>query len=94
MANFTVKEIIEAAKDQILDDISEGIVPETVKSFEELHEYVDANEYGLSIPTSPYAGVIVVFDDVEEMIEVMGEVQGTLDAWIKNNFANNNTEEN
>lgn len=93
MANFTTADIIEAAKDQILDDISNGLVPETVKSFEELHEYVDANEYGLSIPTSPYAGIVVVFDNYEEMIEVMSDVQKTLDKWIKNNYANN-TEEN
>lgn len=93
MANFTTADIIEAAKDQILEDISNGIVPETVKSFEELHEYVDANEYGLSIPTSPYAGIVVVFDTHEELIEVMTKVQETLDKWIKNNYANN-TEEN
>jgi hypothetical protein len=31
---------------EILADIRNGIVPETVRSFSELHNYVDANAYG------------------------------------------------
>ena len=33
-------------KTEILADIAKGIVPSTVASFSELHDYVDANGYG------------------------------------------------
>jgi hypothetical protein len=31
---------------EILEDIRRGVVPDTVGSFSELHDYVDANGYG------------------------------------------------
>lgn len=31
---------------EILNDIRNGVVPDTVRSFSELHDYVDANGYG------------------------------------------------
>ena len=37
---------IERSKAEILEDIETGIVPRTVADFSELHDYVDANEYG------------------------------------------------
>lgn len=37
---------IAQGKTEILEDISTGRVPATVKDFSELHDYVDANEYG------------------------------------------------
>jgi hypothetical protein len=37
---------IARMKSEILADIAAGTVPATVASFSELHEYVDANEYG------------------------------------------------
>jgi hypothetical protein len=37
---------IERSKTEILEDIEQGIVPHTVADFSELHDYVDANEYG------------------------------------------------
>ena len=37
---------IERSKLEILQDIASGVVPGTVSSFSELHDYVDANEYG------------------------------------------------
>ena len=37
---------IARAKSQILRDVRSGIVPPGVKSFSDLHDYVDANGYG------------------------------------------------
>ena len=37
---------IERSKAEILEDMAHGPVPVTVASFSELHDYVDANEYG------------------------------------------------
>ena len=43
---FITEYAIERSKAEILEDMSNGIVPTTVSSFSELHDYVDANEYG------------------------------------------------
>ena len=43
---------IERSKAEILEDIASGVVPDTVSSFSELHDYVDANEYGLNYDQS------------------------------------------
>ena len=37
---------VARAKGQILRDVRAGVVPHGVKSFSELHDYVDANGYG------------------------------------------------
>ena len=64
----------ERAKKEILEDIEDGNVPNDVDSFNELHEYVDANGYG------------GFFDDDYEISKdfvVENEVHKKLDKWIK-----------
>jgi hypothetical protein len=36
---------IKMMKKEIRRDMADGVVPTSVRSFEELHDYVDANEY-------------------------------------------------
>lgn len=43
---ITPEEMAERMKADILADIRAGIVPKSVKTFSELHDYVDANCYG------------------------------------------------
>jgi hypothetical protein len=43
---ITPVELSARMKTEILDDVQKGIVPVTVASFSELHDYVDANVYG------------------------------------------------
>ena len=68
---------VRRGKKEILEDIQKGRVPRTVKTFSELHDYVDANEYG------------GLFSDTfqslpqDTRIAVMEEVQGALDAWLR-----------
>ena len=38
--------IVEQVKIEILEDIAYGILPDNVGTFGDLHDYVDANEYG------------------------------------------------
>lgn len=72
----TTKARIELAKEQILEDVKSGVVPGTVASFSELHEYTDANYYG---------GLFdLKYDTTGQMVEVGNSVQGALDGWIKN----------
>jgi len=44
--NGQLTERLERAKREVLADVAAGIVPVTVASFSELHDYVDANGYG------------------------------------------------
>jgi len=69
-----IDKYVEIGKDQIRQDVKDGVVPSTVKSFSELHDYVDANEYaGFTedgyVPSKDY--------DLEN------RVQGELDDWIR-----------
>lgn len=42
----TLPERVTLAKREILADVRRGVVPRTVTTFADLHDYVDANEYG------------------------------------------------
>lgn len=42
----TLAERVAEAKREILVDVASGRVPRDTKDFSELHDYVDANEYG------------------------------------------------
>lgn len=61
---------VERAKVEILADIRAGIVPTTVTSFSDLHDYVDANEYG-------------GMTDIPVNLNLANPIQDALDAWIK-----------
>ena len=41
-----MQHIVDQIKQEIRQDILDGIIPESVNSFDDLHDYVDANEYG------------------------------------------------
>src|SRR4051812_26386223 len=43
---ITSAELAERMKAEIVEDVLNGIVPENVAGFSELHDYVDANVYG------------------------------------------------
>lgn len=81
--------IIERIKSEILADVKAGTVPETVASFSELHDYVDANCYG---------GMEEIYDNFTEgsdgsdesmtaalnrVSEIMNPAIDAVDAWIK-----------
>lgn len=68
----------ELAIDQITDDINLGNVPSSVSSFAELHDYVDANEYG-GLDDVTIVGELTM----DEMIDLGNALQARLDAWIK-----------
>ena len=73
-------ERLEQAKEEILYDVREGIVPQSVGSFGELHSYVDANEYGINDPDDD-----IEFNESEEpggYIYELNALQNAVDAWI------------
>lgn len=70
-----INALVEKSKLEILQDIEIGVLPESVSSFSELHDYVDANCYG---------GFCEDDYEVSENYELENEVQNQVDAWLKN----------
>ena len=88
-----IEHAIERSKSEILKDIADGIVPDTVCRFYQLHDYVDANEYGGLCESGSWW---MLPDDVpDEILELTNEglqiihteqsnaVQNAVDAWLK-----------
>lgn len=87
VANFINRwdreQLIEAhivkAKQQIREDVACGLLPPDVGSFAELHDYVDANLYGLDDPADE-----AYWDKAGEFLsESVNAIQDAVDAWIK-----------
>lgn len=68
--------LIELSKKEIIADVLAGIVPATVASFSDLHDYVDANCYG---------GMCEENYEPSEENDRENNVLNALDLWIKNN---------
>lgn len=77
---LTVTEYADKAMTMIDADIASGQVPATVRSFSELHDYVDANEYledvpwGTDLPggNDPMYLVIEVSDEISARLAARG----------------------
>jgi len=70
---------IAEGKSDILQDMREERVPTTVTSFSELHDYVDANEYGGLCNLADEQFAAMTTGDYDGA----NAVQDALDAWIK-----------
>ena len=89
---FIIEHAIERSKAEILEDIAQGIVPGTVSSFSELHDYVDANEYGGLCEEGTWWSLAESDDDATKEanggmyllhFEQSTAVQDAVDAWLK-----------
>ncbi len=85
-----LKKTIERMKREVLDDVELGHVPSTVKTFAELHNYVDANEYGGFCEDKFTAALIEHFGGLnektgmpQEMLDFINSAQNAIDTWIK-----------
>lgn len=65
---------LKRAKKEILADIEAKTIPTTIRSFKDLHFYVDANCYG---------GFCDENYTISENFELENRVQDILDNWIK-----------
>jgi len=76
--DWSTDAIVSRMKVQIAADIESGVLPATVASFQDLHDYVDANEYGdLCTPECPFdAG-----DDADA--GKVNAAQDAIDQWLK-----------
>lgn len=74
-----ISKSVEIAKNEILADVRNGVVPATVKSFSDLHDYVDANTYGEICE----AETRDAFDSYEGWVSFADQVFNEIDAWIE-----------
>ena len=76
--------IVDWAKREIDADISDGMIPATVGSFAELHDYVDANGYGLSFELMDrFPTVSLLTPQCRELLDHFNAMQAELGDWIK-----------
>jgi hypothetical protein len=85
-----LKEVIERMKREVIADVKSGQVPRTVKTFAELHDYVDANEYGgfcddafMHMLTQHFGGLDENKGMPEGMLDFLNAAQDSIDVWIK-----------
>lgn len=86
---LTPTELAEKMKTEILSDVENGIVPATVASFSELHDYVDANLYGGT--EALLDEIDAVAPDTDEghsnalaaLCDLANPAMDAVDAWIK-----------
>lgn len=84
------EETIERMKREVLADVKLGKVPTTVKSFSELHDYVDANEYGgfceeefVDMLVQHFGGLNDGTGMPEGMLDFINSSQNSINSWIK-----------
>jgi hypothetical protein len=75
---------IEQGKKEILADIADGTIPTTPKNFNELHDFVDANEYAGLCDDNFYEKFLTH----EDYLRFSQTVQEHLDAWIVKGMVN------
>lgn len=68
-------EFTERVKTEILADIESGTIPPTVKTFSDLHQFVDANCYGTSEALVEQFGLAPV-------VELINASQPALNEWL------------
>lgn len=64
--------LVDIAKSEIRDDIASGQVPAEVGTFSDLHDYVDANQYGGELTLEE---AVVVQDSVDQWLRAGGHRQ-------------------
>lgn len=86
----TLEDTVMRMKAEITADVMRGILPSTVGTFGELHDYVDANEYGGFCDDALADAMIEHFGgrDADEgmpdgFVKYMNAAQDACDAWLK-----------
>ena len=79
----TFYEVLDQMKAEINADIAAGQVPATVKSFSELHDYVDANEYGGFCDESFNIEYEAAHGGALNMSYFVNDAQNAINSWLE-----------
>ena len=74
--------IVQEMKREIHEDITTGLIPPTVGSFSELHDYIDANELG-GFCIEAIADLYYVPEGLGIDCTMINECQNAIDVWLK-----------
>lgn len=81
---------IEQMKTEIVEDMGSGRVPHSVRSFSELHDFVDANCYGGFCDDKHCDSLIERFGGRDEhegmpqgLLDLIDAAQDAVDQWLK-----------
>lgn len=85
-----IQKVIERMKREVIEDVKSGQIPITVKTFAELHDYVDANEYGgfcedhyIEALTEFFGGIDEKTGMPQKMLDFINAAQNAINEWIK-----------
>ena len=79
----TIADSVARMKAEILAHIADGTVPSTVTTFSELHDYVDANEYGGFCIDEINAAIEAEFsNEHRSSVDYFNICQNEVDYWL------------
>jgi hypothetical protein len=77
-----IQSTVARMKDEILCKIAFGKIPESVSSFSQLHNYIDANTLGGFCDDVPSDDVIETLNSFDEFDSFMTECQAIVHQWL------------
>jgi len=77
---FNLEKTIMRMKSEILHDIADGNIPADIMHFRDLHDYVDANEYGGFCEDG---NRVINALPADQQIDVLNYCQDVIDFWLK-----------
>jgi cyclophilin family peptidyl-prolyl cis-trans isomerase len=87
---LTVAQSVARMREEIEIDVRRGVLPANVSSFSELHEFVDANEYGgfcvdrlADAMIAQYGGRDQNEGMPDGMMKHISDAQNAIDVWIR-----------
>lgn len=86
----TLNSTVTRMQEEIKHDVARGKVPKSARSFAQLHDHVDANEYGGFCDEEFAEALIAVFGGCDEhegmpdgFIKFMNDAQNAADKWLR-----------
>lgn len=80
----TIDQTVSRMKVEILTEIESGRIPDSVQSFSDLHDYVDANEFGGMCEDSIADPIIESLGDYDAFIDYVNHCQCIVHEWLVN----------
>lgn len=91
MSKSNLATTVQRIKIEIMEDVGSGRVPSKVKTFAELHDYLDANEYGGFCEQILFDAMIIEFGGRDEdegmpqgLLDFMNAAHAQIDVWLAN----------
>lgn len=90
---FNIKTTVDRMVDEIAAEIANGRIPKNVESFSQLHDYVDANEFGGFCEDEVNDQLVDFFGGLDSndgwpdgMVAFVNEAQNAVDQIIKSGY--------